>query len=163
MPIRVLIADDHPLVHKGLREMLLVKVSREFAIVGEAMNGNEAVELYRKKHPDVVLMDAEMPSGSGDVATRVLCDELDAKVLPISGHADGDHILAMLHAGGKGYLLKGSSSEETREAKLLTVTVGVWQKAPWPINRHRVGMCHIQLLSSGASETTTGRQQFVVA
>jgi DNA-binding NarL/FixJ family response regulator len=109
--IRILITDDHPLFRKGMRT-LLAAVS-DFAVIGEASSGPEAVALARKLAPDLVLMDLQMAGGGGIEATRALAGELpDARVLVISLFEDDDSIFMALRAGARGYILKDAEEEE---------------------------------------------------
>lgn len=109
--IRILITDDHPLFRKGMRT-LLAAVS-DFAVIGEASSGPEAVALARKLAPDLVLMDLQMAGGGGIEATRALAGELpDARVLVVSLFEDDDSIFMALRAGARGYILKDAEEEE---------------------------------------------------
>src|SRR4029077_2528465 len=87
-PIRVLCADDHPLVRKGIASILGNET--DVVLAGEAGNGEEAVDLFRKLHPDVVLMDLRMPGMNGIEATRAIRSEMpDAKIIALTSY-DGD-------------------------------------------------------------------------
>lgn len=109
--IRILITDDHPLFRKGMRT-LLAAVS-DFAVIGEASSGPEAVALARELAPDLVLMDLQMAGGGGIEATRALAGELpDARVLVVSLFEDDDSIFMALRAGARGYILKDAEEEE---------------------------------------------------
>jgi DNA-binding NarL/FixJ family response regulator len=110
-PLRVLIADDHPLFRKGLRA-LLGAVS-DFALVGEAETGQAAVERALALQPDVVLMDLQMPGGSGIEATRqIVAASPLAKVLVVTLFEDDDSVFAALRAGARGYVLKDADEDE---------------------------------------------------
>lgn len=114
MNIRILIADDHPVFRFGLKALL--ESESEFEIVGEASNGEEAVELSRSLYPDVVLMDITMPGMNGIEATRqILSDRPDIGILIVT-MVDDSSLLAALRAGARGYLLKGAEGEETLRA-----------------------------------------------
>ncbi|HWE49944.1 MAG TPA: response regulator transcription factor [Bryobacteraceae bacterium] len=113
-PIRVLIADDHVLVRRGLRSLL--DRNGEFQVVAEADNGYDAIELATRHRPDVVLLDVAMPRLSGTDAAAGICEKVPtAKVVIISMHSDEAYVLRALTAGARGYLLKASS-----EADILT-------------------------------------------
>ena len=109
--IRIVIADDHPVVRDGLRGML--SSQPDFDIVGEAINGAQAVELVAQLHPNVVLMDLRMPGLDGVIATRQIRSQLpEVAVLVLTTYdSDGD-ILHAFEAGATGYLLKDAPREE---------------------------------------------------
>jgi DNA-binding NarL/FixJ family response regulator len=110
-PLRLLIADDHPLFRKGLRT-LLGAVS-DFALVGEAESGQAAVERTLALQPDVVLMDLQMPGGSGIEATRqIVAASPMTKILVVTLFEDDDSVFAALRAGARGYVLKDTDEEE---------------------------------------------------
>ena len=112
-PVRVLIADDHPLFRDGLTALLNDGPGTELA--GTAATGADAVDLARKTDPDVVLMDLHMPSMGGIEATRriVACCP-HAAVLVLTMFDDDGSVLSALRAGARGYLLKGASREQIR-------------------------------------------------
>jgi DNA-binding NarL/FixJ family response regulator len=110
-PIRVLLVDDHPLFRKGMR-VLLDSVA-DFDLVGEATSGPEAVELCLDLLPDVVLMDLQMPGGSGLEATReIVAASPITQVLVVTLFEDDDSVFAALRAGARGYLLKDATEDE---------------------------------------------------
>jgi DNA-binding NarL/FixJ family response regulator len=109
--IRVLIADDHPLVRSGLRALL--SSIEGIQLVGEAADGSTAVELALREHPDVVVMDIQMPGLGGIEATRQLAARAPgAAVLMLTMHEDDESVFAAMRAGARGYLLKGAEQEE---------------------------------------------------
>ncbi len=109
--LRLLIVDDHPLFRKGLRT--LVGSVPDFALVGEATTGEEAVARGLALQPDVVLMDLQMPGGSGLEATReIVAASPTIKVLVVTLFEDDDSVFAALRAGARGYLLKDTDEEE---------------------------------------------------
>lgn len=113
--IRVLIADDHPVVREGLRGLISFKPG--FEIVGEAEDGFEAVLLARRLKPDVILMDLEMPRKSGlDAIKEIKADNPQARILILTSFAEDKKIVASLEAGALGYLLKDSSPQELLRA-----------------------------------------------
>jgi two-component system, NarL family, nitrate/nitrite response regulator NarL len=113
--IRVLIADDHPVVRKGLQSCL-AKQDR-VKIVGEAADGDEALQKAMDLAPDVVLMDISMPRMSGLAATQVLREQApNIKVLVLSVHNNKDYIFRIIQAGAHGYVSKEASPEELSHA-----------------------------------------------
>src|SRR5512139_411282 len=103
--IRVLIADDHPLFRKGVRNML--EAEEDMCVVGEAASGEEAVAQARTLMPDVVLMDIKMPGLDGVEATRILHGEMPhLGIVFCTMFEDDEFVLAGLTAGGRGYILK---------------------------------------------------------
>ena len=113
--IRVLIADDHPIVRNGL--ILMLRYSADLEIVGEASTGKETVELYRQQQPDVVLMDLRMPEMGGVEAITIIRQEFsNARILVLSTYDYDEDIYQGLQAGARGYLLKDISMEVLHEA-----------------------------------------------
>jgi NarL family two-component system response regulator LiaR len=114
-PIRVLIADDHGIVRKGLT--VLLATERDIKVVGEAQDGLEAVQKAGSLKPDVVLMDLVMPNMDGIEATRKITEaHPKVKVLVLTSFAADDKVFPAVKAGALGYLLKDSSPEELVEA-----------------------------------------------
>ena len=108
--ITVLLAEDHGIVREGLRSLL--QLSGEFEVVGEAGNGRQAVEMARKLHPTVVVMDIAMPMLNGFEATRqILLAAPDTKVLVLSAHSDDEYVAHMAAVGAAGYLVKQNSGQ----------------------------------------------------
>lgn len=113
--LTVLIADDHPLFRKGLRSLL--ETMPDITLTGEAQSGPEAVELALARQPDVVLMDLQMPGGSGLRATRELSKRSpETRILVVTLFEDDDSIFAALRAGARGYVLKDAEEEEMMRA-----------------------------------------------
>jgi DNA-binding NarL/FixJ family response regulator len=103
--IRILIADDHGIVRKGLR--LQLEQREEFEVVGEAADGREAVRMAEELGPDVVIMDIAMPNLNGiDAAAQMVKRNAQLKVIILSMHSDESYLTRALTAGVKGYLLK---------------------------------------------------------
>ena len=115
-PIRVLVADDHPLIRDGLRAML--EASDGIELVGEASSGDEAIARVAELHPDVVLMDLAMPGGrNGIEATRAIVEtDPGVAVLILTMFEDDDSIFAAVRAGARGYLLKDAGNDGVRRA-----------------------------------------------
>jgi two-component system response regulator NreC len=110
-PISVLIADDHTIVRSGVR--LLLDSESEFHVVGEAVDGLEALALVESLHPDVVLMDVSMPGMGGLEATREIKARWpDVKVLVLTMHRSDEYFYEMLKAGASGYVLKAAQPGE---------------------------------------------------
>ncbi|MGI9148049.1 MAG: response regulator [Chloroflexota bacterium] len=114
-PIRVLIADDHPMFRDGLR--VLLDATDDTDLVGEATNGQEAVARAAELQPDVILMDLQMPGLGGIEATRrILHASPHVGVLVVTMYEDDDSVFAAMRAGARGYVLKGVDKEEMRLA-----------------------------------------------
>lgn len=110
-PIRVVVADDHPIVRQGLR--LLLSVERDFALVGEAKNGAEAVQLVAEARPDVVILDLMMPGSDGLAAIPELRLAWPAaRILILTSFTDDEKVVMALQAGASGCMIKDSSPEE---------------------------------------------------
>ncbi|HLN00044.1 MAG TPA: response regulator transcription factor [Bryobacteraceae bacterium] len=104
-PIRVLCADDHPLIRKGIASILANEA--DTLLVAEASNGREAVELFRTHKPDVVLLDLHMPELDGVAATKIILQECpDARIIALTSYDGDQEIYRALDAGVRGYLLK---------------------------------------------------------
>jgi DNA-binding NarL/FixJ family response regulator len=111
MSTRILLADDHGVVRKGLRFLLERQPGME--VVGEAADGRDAVRLAETASPDVVIMDVGMPLLNGIEATAQMVKRNPSiGVIILSMHSDEHYLLSALNAGAKGYLLKGSAEED---------------------------------------------------
>jgi NarL family two-component system response regulator LiaR len=109
--IRIVIADDHSVLREGTRKLLEEEADME--VVGQAVDGEEAVRLTRELNPDVVLMDIAMPKLDGIAATKQIKHELPAtNVLILSAYDDDQFVFRLLQAGAAGYLLKSVHSQE---------------------------------------------------
>lgn len=113
--IRVLVADDHPVVRQGLCTML--EIEEDMEVVGRAADGEEAVEQARQTRPDIILMDVQMPHVDGiEAMRRIREDDPEARVIVLTTYRDEDYIFPSLRAGARAYLLKDASREELAEA-----------------------------------------------
>ena len=115
VPIRILLVDDQALFREGLRTLL--SVQSDFEVVGEAGNGEEALRLAAALHPNVVLMDLQMPVLDGVAATRRLkAEQPGCRVIVLTTFDDDEYVFEGLRAGAVGYLLKDAPSEKLQEA-----------------------------------------------
>jgi DNA-binding NarL/FixJ family response regulator len=113
--LRILIADDHPLFRKGMRALL--ESLPEMEVVGEAATGEEAIALAGTLAPDVVVMDLQMPGGSGIEATRaILNTSPHIRVLMVTLFEDSESVFTALRAGARGYVLKDAGADEMTRA-----------------------------------------------
>jgi DNA-binding NarL/FixJ family response regulator len=109
--IRVVVADDHPIVRSGI--VALLNTAEDVEVVGEATTGLEAVDLALALSPDLVLMDLRMPGIDGDEATaRILAAKPSVRILILTTYESDDSILTAIEAGASGYLLKAAPQEE---------------------------------------------------
>jgi two-component system response regulator NreC len=114
-PIRILLADDHTVMRRGLR--LLLESQAEFRVVAEAADGKQAVEQAEATQPDVAVVDIAMPNLSGIEAAQRISSELpQIAIVILSMHSDESYVLRALKAGAKGYLLKDSAEGDLIEA-----------------------------------------------
>jgi two-component system response regulator NreC len=114
-PIRVMIADDHPLVRSGLR--VLLEREGEFHVVAEAADGYEAIDLAALHKPEVILLDVGMPRLSGpDAAMSISQKAPGVRIVMVSMHSDEAYVLRALKAGARGYLLKASPEADVLAA-----------------------------------------------
>jgi DNA-binding NarL/FixJ family response regulator len=176
--IRVLLADDHPVVRAGLTGMLAAEP--DLQIVGEAASGDEAVALARNLRPDVVLMDLRMPAGDGVSATaRIRSECPDTRVMVLTTYDDDADILRAVEAGASGYLLKDLPRAELAGAiraaargetvlapavagRLLTQLRGTAPSAapaPEPLSARETAV--LALIARGLTNAEVGRQLFI--
>ena len=115
MSIRILLADDHTILRKGLR--LLLEREPDFRIIAEAANGRDAIEAVSRETPDVVLMDIAMPLMNGiEAAKRISQEHPKTAIIILSVHSDEAYVLRALKAGARGYLLKDSAESDLLQA-----------------------------------------------
>jgi len=128
MPIRVLVADDHSIVRKGLRAFLSLQSDLE--IVGEAADGEEAVRMAQQLEPDVVLMDIKMPMMDGIAATAAIRRDLpDTEVIALTSVLEDASVVGAIKAGAIGYLLKDTEADDLCRA-IKAAAAGQVQLSP---------------------------------
>jgi len=109
--IRIMMVDDHLVVRMGLRSM--IDTQEDMVVVGEAANGRETLEVFRKVSPDIVLMDLRMPNLGGVEATAAICRQFSgARVIVLTTYDGDENIYRALQAGARAYLLKDIPREE---------------------------------------------------
>jgi DNA-binding NarL/FixJ family response regulator len=109
--IRVLVADDHPVVREGLCTML--ELEDDIEVVGRAADGEEAVAMARRERPDITLLDVQMPVLDGiEALRRIRAEDPEARVIVLTTYRNEDYIFPSLRAGARGYLLKDASRKE---------------------------------------------------
>src|SRR5271165_1866772 len=114
-PLRVLIADDHPLVRSGLRSLL--EREGEFQVIAEASDGYQAIELALEHKPKLIVLDVGMPRLNGiDAAQHISGRMSNARIVIVSMHSDEAYVLRALKAGARGYLLKASPEADVLAA-----------------------------------------------
>lgn len=114
-PVRVLIADDHPVWRRGIRDLL--GAEEDVDVIAEAADGQEALRLIRSTQLDVALLDMEMPGVTGvEVARRVKAEKLAVRILALSSYDDPAYVTALLQNGASGYITKDKSPELIVEA-----------------------------------------------
>lgn len=120
--IRILVVDDHPVVREGL--VATLEDDPEFTVVGSAGSAEDALPLVRELHPDVVLLDLELPGMDGLAAIPALtAAHPDARVLILTAYDTDERVIGAIRSGAKGYLLKGAGLEEIARA-IRTVYAG---------------------------------------
>jgi len=120
--IRIVLVDDHNVMRRGLR--LLIERHNGFAVVGEAADGRQAVEVAQNTRPDVVVLDISLPNLNGIEAAQRIHELLpDAAIIILSMHSDEGYVMRALRAGAKGYLLKDSAEEDLMEG-IKSVSLG---------------------------------------
>lgn len=111
MTIRVLIADDHHVVRRGL--VFFLKTQKDIEIVGEASNGREAVDMAGKLQPHLILMDLVMPELDGIQATKLIKNQHpEIEIMMLTSFSDQDHVIPAIEAGAAGYQLKDIEPDE---------------------------------------------------
>jgi DNA-binding NarL/FixJ family response regulator len=140
MSIRILVADDHSVVRKGIR--MLLEDEADIQIVGEASDGDEAIELLSDIEPDVLLLDITMPRMSGIEALKIVSQQYPkVRTLMFSMHNNPDYILKAVQNGAAGYLLKDTGQEEILQAVRTVVNGDLY----YPPNASSVIIRHLVL------------------
>ena len=124
-PLRLLLADDHPVVRAGLAAVL--KFDPRFTVVAEAADGHAAIAAYREHQPDITLMDVRMPNLDGiEAARRIRAQTPGARILMLTTYDAEEDIRRAMDAGASGYLLKDSSQDD-----LITAMLAVHRGEKW--------------------------------
>jgi DNA-binding NarL/FixJ family response regulator len=127
MKIKLLLVDDHALVRSGMRSLLAQ--SPVISQIREASNGHEAIQIVAEYKPDLIVMDYEMPNFNGIYATReIMKQHPDSKVIILSAHFSGEHIMEGIYAGIQGFLTKESKTSELLEAITAIAAGDTWFK-----------------------------------
>ncbi len=128
MPIKVLLVDDHHVVRQGLR--MYLALDPELEVVGEAANGQEALQIARRIHPDVILMDLLMPVMDGLTAIGLLRKELpDTEIIALTSILEDEKVVGAIRAGAIGYLLKDTQADDLNRA-IKAAAAGQVQLSP---------------------------------
>lgn len=124
-PIRVVLADDHAVVRKGIREFL--EDDPDIVVVGEARDGQEALRLIDELRPSVAVVDIQMPTMTGIEATRQIKSAFqEVRVLVLTAYEDDPYVFALLRAGADGYLLKSADPDDlVRAVKAIGLELGI--------------------------------------
>jgi len=122
MAIRIALCDDHQIIREGLRSLL--EKQNDMSVVGEGINGLDAIRLARDNKPEIMVLDIAMPDLNGIAATRRIVEDFPKiKVLALSMHSDHHFVTEMLEAGASGYMLKDSAFSELTNA-IRTIAAG---------------------------------------
>jgi two-component system NarL family response regulator len=167
--IRVLVADDHPVVRHGI--IANVKPQRDMTVVAEAGDGVEALALIKEHLPDVVMLDLRMPGMDGlDVITEISASKLPSKVIIMTTFDSEEDVHRSMKAGARGYLLKDSSQEEILDA-IRRVSLGesylparIVQKVAEGMRKPELSPREIEVLqcvASGKSNKEIGAQLYI--
>lgn len=138
MPLRILLVDDHKIMRAGIRAML--EQSQEFAVIGEADSGIEAIAACKQKHPDMILMDIGLPGMNGIETTQVIVRSAPAtKIVMLSIYEDEHSVVSAIRSGAQAYVLKTASGGDLLDA-MRTVAKGGSYMSPHVSDRllHRI-------------------------
>jgi DNA-binding NarL/FixJ family response regulator len=154
-PVKVLVVDDHRLVRAGL--ITLLSASDEVEVVGEAADGEQAIEAARSLAPDLILMDLSMPNLDGIAATRAIATEFpDIRIVALTSFSDRQRVTDVLAAGAVGYLLKDCTPDE------LLATVRAAAAGHTPVDP-RVAAALLPSRTPAPGEALSDREQEVLA
>ncbi|HEX4225564.1 MAG TPA: response regulator transcription factor [Pseudonocardiaceae bacterium] len=177
-PIRVVVVDDQAVVRQGL--VLVIGLLPGLVVVGDAVNGQDALRVIEQERPDVVLMDLRMPDMDGiEVTRRIHAQYPDCRVLVLTTFADDQSILAALRAGAGGYLTKNAKAEEISSAisavmrgepaldpavqrrltELATTDRSAASSAPEPLTPREVEV--LRLIAEGLSNTEIAQRLYI--
>lgn len=160
MPIRILFADDHSIVRRGL--VSLIQPEPDMVVVGEATDSNEAVRLAGQLHPDVVVMDLNMPGFGGIEATRQLLRFLPhVRVLILTFHEDESMFRAAMSAGAAGYIMKRAADAELVQA-IRVVASGQPYVHPQFLNSLLRGYTNTEAAPTLSAQALTAREEEVL-
>lgn len=125
MAVRVVLADDHPLTRAGLKSYL--DSEKEIELIGEAEDGQRALEMIRELEPDVVLLDIRMPKMDGVTVARMIKDSgIDVNIIMLTSYDAQQYVLASLRNGAKGFILKTAPPEELARAIMVVSKGGLF-------------------------------------
>lgn len=157
MTIKLLLADDHRIIRKGLRALLDNEPDME--VLGEAENGRETIQMVRDLSPDLVIMDVTMPELNGIGATRqILAEVPKVKVIALSMHHHEQFVTGMFMVGASGYLLKDCSVEELTSAIRAVSNGGVYVSPKVASTVIRSYVRQLKDDQKGGSQTLTARE-----
>lgn len=155
-PLRIIVADDHPLYRAGV--ISLLSRQPEFEIIGEAGDGDEAIRLITEQRPDVAIVDISMPGVTGLQVINQLGEAIgDTKIVILSMHATTEHVNAAIGLGAHGYVVKTAPPGELELAIRTVVSGGLW--LPASVSREIIDAYREQLRKT---ESLTARQSTVL-
>lgn len=155
--IRVILADDHPVVRTGIRALL--ERAPDILIVAEAENGLEVLDLVEKHKPDVLVLDIEMPQLSGvEVAQKIKALQLPVRVLALSAYAEEHYVNRILMSGAAGYLIKDEAPH-----MIIDAVRGIAMGEEGWMSRRAVAKIHVHARNSHESHEISPREGEVLA